>query len=225
VTDLLLAAAVFAGIVAWQRLVAAVCDGRWDYVRPLLYVAPALLYVLLRPTPPGPSLGVVEATIIGVVAVVVVWAGSARQLRSAVDLALLGLPPITAKRASLRILNLIGGPLVQEPVYRAVLLWPLTTDFGMAVAVVVTSALFAGEHRLHRNAHAYRRRDYARQFAFGLLFGVLSLASGSVLPSLFAHLSWNLPTSFVVVLRALVSARSDQLSAASPGNTQAKEVI
>lgn len=194
----------FGALVAWERLIARGVPGRADlpaFSRRVLYLMPALFVFVLPPAPEARVAGSV-ALLVCVIAVGVSWALSFREFRRALEFAQAGLAPQTRTGAVLVALNLAAGPLVQEPVHRALLLWPLAAALSPAPAILLTATLFTAEHRLHPAAStAFRRADYVRQFTIGVVLGWASLASGVLGVTVIGHALFNLPPLALQIAR------------------------
>ena len=81
----------------------------------------------------------------------------------------------------------VMAPVIEELCFRGKGFYYIRRVFGgtagTVVAVVATSALFAASHS------GYIQMIYA--FVIGVVFSLLSLRSGSVIPSIFAHIGFN----------------------------------
>lgn len=196
---------VFASVVVWHRVVDRFRgSGTRALLRRLLYFIPASLLFVLDPEAPTPTMTATTGIAIAVGAATCLWIGSAGAMRASFGLAASGAMPLPPFAAALKIVNLLAGPLVQEPLYRAVLLWPLAVAVGPESAVAITTCLFVAEHRLHpSNGTWFGFADYIRQIAFGLLLGALSLATGSLMVAILGHFVFNVPP--IVLLAARVA--------------------
>jgi hypothetical protein len=146
------------------------------------------------------SLGI--ATALSLAAATLLWLGRVHYIAEAADLARAGIPPLGGFDATKFGLSMIIGPIVQEPIYRVAMLWPLARALGPEAAISLTSLLFVLEHRLHYvSSEWFQRVDYARQFALALVLGATSLASGSVAPALLGHFAYNIPPLLLLVAR------------------------
>jgi membrane protease YdiL (CAAX protease family) len=82
------------------------------------------------------------------------------------------------------LLVVIGGPLVEEIVYRGLLQRPLLNKFPAPLVVVFVAAVFALIH--------FRPVEYPGLFVAGLVFGVCAWWTGRVGMAIAAHVGFNL---------------------------------
>jgi membrane protease YdiL (CAAX protease family) len=87
----------------------------------------------------------------------------------------------------------ICAPIVEELFYRGLLLRSVERRFGTVIGVIGTSVLFAVVH--------FQVYDLLPLALAGLLFSVLSVRSGRLGPSIWAHMAFNL-TAVVALLRS-----------------------
>jgi len=100
----------------------------------------------------------------------------------------------------------ILAPIGEELLFRGYLMRVLGARYGAIGALLATSALFAAVHLNPASVIAL--------FALGLVFGLLRLWSGSILPSMVAHAIQN-GTSTVMVFSGLAQQSPDELAAGS----------
>ena len=91
-------------------------------------------------------------------------------------------------------------PLMEEFLFRGYLLSALLRKWRPSIAVIVVSGLFAILHS-----------EWIAHFILGLLLGAASLRYGSLLPSIFAHISLNFFAFFIpIVVPVLQSSANVQ---------------
>lgn len=87
------------------------------------------------------------------------------------------------------IATVILGPIVEEVIFRGLVLSRLRCVFPASVAVIFSSVLFGLTHgQLLWMAYA---------FLLGILLSAIAVKTGSILPSLCVHISFNLVGSFI----------------------------
>lgn len=87
------------------------------------------------------------------------------------------------------IATVILGPIVEEVIFRGLVLSRLRCVFPASVAVIFSSVLFGLTHgQLLWMAYA---------FLLGILLSAIAVKTGSILPSLCVHVSFNLVGSFI----------------------------
>jgi|GEM_PF-1627103 len=84
------------------------------------------------------------------------------------------------------------APLGEEVLFRGYLLRALRARYGTRAALLVTSAIFAAMH--------LNPASFLALLVLGLLFGLLRLASGSLVPALVGHAMQNGLTALAVLL-------------------------
>jgi membrane protease YdiL (CAAX protease family) len=89
----------------------------------------------------------------------------------------------TAQRAVLAVIVIALGPILEEVFFRGALLQPLRRRYGGAVALVLSAGLFAVAH--------VEWQIFAPIALVGLALGLVRTASGSLLPSVLLHATFN----------------------------------
>ncbi len=110
-----------------------------------------------------------------------------------------------AERAALGVVLIALGPALEEVFFRGALTRPLRRKHGLAEVVAATSVLFAVAH--------LEWQKFLPIAIFGVALGALRVASGSLLPPILLHATYN-GIQFV----SLVSVASAGIEAAAPGS-------
>lgn len=104
------------------------------------------------------------------------------------------LPPLTRDRFAFDVYSYASLAIAQEVFYKGFVVAFLSPDWGL-YAVLLASALFIVEHRLHYwGARSFDRIDYLLQATFSLILGLLYFLTGSLLGCIVAHMIYNLPS-------------------------------
>lgn len=82
------------------------------------------------------------------------------------------------------VIVVLGAPVVEELFYRGLFLRSVQRRWGSAVAVVLTSAVFAAVH--------FQPYDFPALFLFGAVAASLTVRTGRLGPGMWAHLAFNL---------------------------------
>jgi uncharacterized protein len=77
----------------------------------------------------------------------------------------------------------IGAPIVEELLYRGLVLRAFGSRFNDVLALLLSSALFAASH--------VQALQFAGLMLFGVIVGYLAQRSGRLGPSIFAHIGFN----------------------------------
>lgn len=85
--------------------------------------------------------------------------------------------------ALLVVMVLVGAPIVEELVYRGLLLGGLSTRLQAGLAVIASAAIFALIH--------FRPVEYPGLFVAGLVFGACAMCSGRLGMAMAAHFGFN----------------------------------
>lgn len=96
--------------------------------------------------------------------------------------------------AALFLVFVVFGPIVEEIVFRGVVMGGLMTVTNGVVAVVVSAAIFAGMHATGGAAQV------TGAFIFGLVAGWLYLRTRSIVPSSVAHITFNTAAFYPIIL-------------------------
>ncbi len=91
----------------------------------------------------------------------------------------------------LLMLCIILGPIVEEIMFRGILLKMFGASVGVVMSVIITSALFAGSHG--------GLVQIAYTFVLGLVLGVVRYKSTSLWSAIALHMSFNLSGAFAAV--------------------------
>jgi uncharacterized protein len=91
------------------------------------------------------------------------------------------------------VIVVLGAPVVEELFYRGLFLRAVERRWTSGVAIVGTSAVFAGLH--------FQPYDFLPLFLFGVLAAALAVRTGRLGPGIFAHLAFNL-TAVISLLAA-----------------------
>jgi uncharacterized protein len=89
----------------------------------------------------------------------------------------------TAQRIALGLILVVLGPALEEVFFRGALTGPLRRRYGAGAVVATTAALFAIAH--------FEPQKFLPIGLFGLALGFLRVASGSLLPSVLLHATYN----------------------------------
>lgn len=145
------------------------------------------------------AVGVLLGLGLGVVGVASQW----RAVRLGLSRRYLALlPPIGPADRARDVLLFGTSGLAQEYLYRGIALSALTAATNAAVAVVVTSAMFAVEHALQFDAaESWDRRDYATHVVMGLVLAPLVLVTHCLLLAVLAHTCYDLPQTVQALIR------------------------
>jgi membrane protease YdiL (CAAX protease family) len=92
-----------------------------------------------------------------------------------------GVPALTL--AAILIVSVIAAPLTEEMAFRGYAMGLLRRRFSPPSALLITSALFAAAH-LTQGLYAPKLLVY---FLAGLVFGLVALRTGSLLPAMVVH--------------------------------------
>jgi Type II CAAX prenyl endopeptidase Rce1-like len=100
----------------------------------------------------------------------------------------------------------LAAPVPEEAVFRGI----GTVSFsGNPLAIILSGLAFVSRHRLIRGAPAVPpRRVLATELAGAATFGALALGSGSIVPSIIAHVVANLPRVVIEIQRAWIARSS-----------------
>ncbi len=91
----------------------------------------------------------------------------------------------------------VMAPLVEETLYRGLLLRSLLRRFGAGTAVFVSASIFAGVHLL---GDPNTLRSMPALAALGVVLGVVATRTGSLSRPILIHAGFNLTTVVLVVL-------------------------
>jgi uncharacterized protein len=103
-----------------------------------------------------------------------------------------------AKVAALSLVLAVLGPMLEEAFFRGALLQPLRRRYGGLLVILMTSVLFALAH--------VDWRIQPPLVLIGLVLGLLRVASGSIIPSVLLHGTFNA----VTVVSLIAQTRSGQ---------------
>ncbi|MGW7074679.1 CPBP family glutamic-type intramembrane protease [Streptomyces sp. NPDC054866] len=108
-------------------------------------------------------------------------------------------PSITPLDRSRDILHFAFCGAAQEYLYRYVVIFAVAPVMG-PIAILLSAALFVGEHMVQRSAGAWDRRDLVIHAGMGLALGGLAYGNG-LLPALIGHTVYNAPNLLVSARR------------------------
>ncbi|AKT38074.1 CPBP family intramembrane glutamic endopeptidase [Chondromyces crocatus] len=97
------------------------------------------------------------------------------------------------EQATLGLVLVVLGPALEEVLFRGALTRPLLRRYGAPVVIVATAALFAIAH--------FQPQKFLPIGLFGLALGMVRYASGSILPAMLMHATYN-AVPFVALLGA-----------------------
>jgi CAAX protease family protein len=107
------------------------------------------------------------------------------------------LSPHMALRAAGSAVLLLFGALLEELSFRGYPFQKLAESFGAFWAVVLLSALFGAVHLRNPNASGWLSWGFFNTIAFGVLFALARIRSGSLWLSFGFHFAWNLSQGMV----------------------------
>jgi membrane protease YdiL (CAAX protease family) len=99
----------------------------------------------------------------------------------------------SAKRALLALVVILFGPMLEEILFRGALFRPMLKVHPAPVVIVVTATLFAIAHPSYQM--------YLPIALVGLVLGVVRLTSGSLLPTLLVHATFNAVPFYAMAAR------------------------
>jgi membrane protease YdiL (CAAX protease family) len=105
------------------------------------------------------------------------------------------------KRALIVLVVVVCGPMLEEMLFRGALFRPMRKVHPGWMVVLVTSVLFALAH--------FQFQMYLPIALVGLVLGVTRLSSGSVLPSMLAHATFNAVPFVAMILQKQGAAEAD----------------
>lgn len=97
----------------------------------------------------------------------------------------------TAQRIALGLILVVLGPALEEVFFRGALTRPLRRHYDALAVIVTTGALFALAH--------IEPQKFLPIGLFGLALGVLRVTSGSLLPSILLHATYNAIPFFAIL--------------------------
>lgn len=113
----------------------------------------------------------------------------------------------TAEQALIGLVLVVLGPALEEVLFRGALTRPLRRSYAPELVVVSTAILFAAAH--------FQPQKFLPIGLFGLALGALRLASGSIVPAMMLHATYN-AVPFAVMLTGSDQAASGQDALAEP---------
>ena len=113
----------------------------------------------------------------------------------------------TGKRVLLGTIIVLAGPILEEVFFRGALLSPLRRAHPIVTSVLVTAGLFAVAHESWQM--------WAPIAVVGVALGLLRVASGSIVPSMLLHATFN-AVPFYAVLSSTSPEDASKHSAGAP---------
>ena len=98
---------------------------------------------------------------------------------------------ITFGRKVNSLIGIIIAAVLEETVFRGILLSVFSVSLGLA-AVIVSSAVFALLHLKDKNSRTLNFKGVFFAFAAGLFFSAIDICAASIFPSVILHILWNI---------------------------------
>lgn len=107
-----------------------------------------------------------------------------------------------AKQVAICMILIVLGPVIEEVLFRGALTRPLRRRHGAPVVILATALLFGVAH--------FQWQKMLPIALFGILLGVIRTVSGSLIPSIVLHATYNaIPVALILVAPEDVRAAAD----------------